>query len=58
MTGLEKSLLRSAAQVRKYPSTEAANTAAECRKRRKALKVNKKLKMILAGCAEYIAHLV
>ncbi|PKP68395.1 MAG: hypothetical protein CVT82_15470 [Alphaproteobacteria bacterium HGW-Alphaproteobacteria-4] len=47
-----KSLLQVSAQVRKYPFTAAANTATARRKRRKALKAKRKLKIDLAGCAE------
>jgi hypothetical protein len=42
MTALQKSLLRSPAEVRKYPLTEAANTATDRGRRRKALKANGK----------------
>jgi hypothetical protein len=46
MRRLRKSLLRSWAQVRKYPSTEAANTATARRMRRKALKANENWRSI------------
>jgi len=52
MRRLRKSLLQVSARVRKYPFTAAANTDAGRRKRRKALKAKRKLKIDLAGCAK------